>query len=122
MFNLFVSDYRRKVKHESQYSPYLYIDRQTTEPTQDLSLELANVSIAMNKLYPKYREIIILVCIKGMNYGEASEILHIPVGTVRSRLSHARKALQFLIDAPRPIPAIAVMPAYIAADAMHRAV
>lgn len=122
MFNLFVTEYRRKVKFESQYSPDLYIDRQTTEPTQDLDLELANIRIAMSKLYPKFREIIIIVCIKGMSYSEASEILHIPVGTVRSRLSRARKALQFLIDAPRPIPAIAVMPAYIAADAMRRAV
>ena len=42
-----------------------------------------------------------MVCVQGMRYEEASEELDIPVGTVRSRLSRARKQLQDLLDRSR---------------------
>ncbi|VVE47844.1 RNA polymerase sigma factor RpoE [Pandoraea iniqua] len=43
------------------------------------------------------REIITVIGIKEMSYEEASATLHIPIGTVRSRLSRARVALRALL-------------------------
>ncbi len=43
------------------------------------------------------REIITLIDIEGMKYEEAAELLGVPVGTVRSRISRAREHLKKII-------------------------
>ncbi len=45
---------------------------------------------ALSHLSPKLRSALILCGIEGKSYEEAADILQIPVGTVRSRLNHAR--------------------------------
>ena len=99
MFNLFVTEYRRKTKFETQYDPESYLERESVEADQDMKLELSRVQEAMRLLSEDHREILVLVCVKGMQYQEVSEMLQIPVGTVRSRLSRAREQLQALIEA-----------------------
>jgi RNA polymerase sigma-70 factor (ECF subfamily) len=100
MFNLFVSDYRRKTKFESQYDPESYLEMESVEASQEVKTELSKVGDAMNLLSNDHKEILILVCVKGMQYQEVSEALQIPVGTVRSRLARAREALQTMINKP----------------------
>ena len=46
---------------------------------------------ARAQLSPGLREIILLVCVEECTYAEASLVLGVPVGTVMSRLSRARK-------------------------------
>jgi RNA polymerase sigma-70 factor, ECF subfamily len=134
MYNLFVSDYCRKVKFETQYDPESYLEKITIAPPQETNSELAHVKRAMMKLTDDHRQILALVCIKGMHYVEASKTLRIPVGTVRSRLSRAREQLQAIMDTSMPpvimkatVPErsanenIPSMPAYMAAHAMKRA-
>lgn len=101
MYNLFVSDYRRKVKFETQYDPESYIERESVQASQDTKIEFLQVQEAMEKLSEERRQILIMVCVKGMQYAEVSEALQIPVGTVRSRLSRARESLQNLLEMPR---------------------
>lgn len=98
MFNLFVSGYRRKTRFESQYDPEIVIGAQSTIASQETELELRNVQRAMKRLSPDHRDILLMVCVQGMQYTEVAELLDIPVGTVRSRLSRAREALQTLMD------------------------
>ena len=93
MYNMFVSAYRRRTKFETQYDPESYIERESVEAPQDVKMELEDVNAAMNDISDDHREILTLVCVKGMQYAEVSEMLQIPVGTVRSRLSRAREAL-----------------------------
>jgi len=93
MYNMFVSAYRRRTKFETQYDPERYIERESVEASQDVKMELNDVENAMNNISKDHREILTLVCVKGMQYAEVSEALQIPVGTVRSRLSRAREAL-----------------------------
>jgi RNA polymerase sigma-70 factor (ECF subfamily) len=100
MFNLFVTGYRRKKKFESQYDPEPHIMASAVDAPQENTVDLALVRTAMQRLSKEHREMLILVCIKGMRYEEVSEFLQIPVGTVRSRLSRARSALQQLMDHP----------------------
>ncbi|MGQ0527372.1 MAG: sigma-70 family RNA polymerase sigma factor [Alphaproteobacteria bacterium] len=103
MYNLFVSDYRRKVKFEVQYDPESYIERESVEASQDVKMELIRVQEAMNTLSDDHREILVMVCVKGLQYSEVSGLLQIPVGTVRSRLSRAREALQAALNTPRGV-------------------
>lgn len=49
---------------------------------------------AMTALPEKMKEAIVLVCMNGLTYEEAAEILHVPVGTVKSRVNAARNRLR----------------------------
>ena len=52
---------------------------------------------ALNTLTVKHRTIIVLREVEGMSYQEIAEILEIGIGTVMSRLFHARKTLQEIL-------------------------
>jgi RNA polymerase sigma-70 factor (ECF subfamily) len=49
-------------------------------------------------LAPTHREIISLIDIAGFSYGEAAELLNVPVGTIMSRIARARSALLAAIE------------------------
>ncbi|MGN2391120.1 RNA polymerase sigma factor [Pelomicrobium sp. G1] len=49
---------------------------------------------AIDSLPDEFRLVVVLVDLEGYAYAEAAELLHVPVGTVRSRLSRARGLLQ----------------------------
>lgn len=51
------------------------------------------VSKAIEQLPPDQKILVVLVCIDGLSYKEASDVLEIPIGTVMSRLARARRAL-----------------------------
>ena len=55
--------------------------------------ELREVTDKMRKLPEDQRAVLALVAVEGYSYREAAELLDIPVGTVMSRLSRARKTL-----------------------------
>ena len=69
----------------------------------------AVLSKAMARLSEKHRAIIVLREIEGLSYEEMAEVLDISKGTVMSRLFHARKNLQTLmqpyVDAGDDVPA-----------------
>lgn len=98
LFNLFVTDYRRKIKFETQYNPESIIARRSVDPPQEKELDLSRVRDAMALLSPLHRKILILICVRGMQYKEVAQSLSIPVGTVRSRLARARNNLQYLME------------------------
>ena len=54
---------------------------------------------ALDRLPPDFREVIVLREIEGLSYKEISEVVDVPVGTVMSRLSRARKRLQEALSA-----------------------
>lgn len=100
MYNIFVTDYRRKTKFESQYDPEFHIENRSIEPDQHTKLEVKALGEAMQHISPDHKEILVMVCVKGMQYQEVADILQIPVGTVRSRLSRARNQLIALMEGP----------------------
>jgi RNA polymerase sigma-70 factor (ECF subfamily) len=65
------------------------VDRAGAQPAQQLEL-----AMALAALPPDHREVVALVLVEGMSYGEAAELLEVPVGTVTSRLARARATLQ----------------------------
>jgi RNA polymerase sigma-70 factor (ECF subfamily) len=56
-------------------------------------VEALMVRQAYAKLHRRDREILCLVDILGLTYGEAAAVIGIPVGTVMSRVSRARRAM-----------------------------
>jgi RNA polymerase sigma-70 factor (ECF subfamily) len=65
--------------------------------TQDKRLELRDLDRALSQLPEEQRAVILLVGLEDMSYDEVSEVLGVPVGTVRSRLSRGRLALRGLM-------------------------
>ena len=78
----------REVPDES-YNPDALIER-------NYSTQLVNDAI--NALEDDFKTIIILRDIKGFTYDEISQILSCNLGTVKSRLSRARKRLRELLE------------------------
>lgn len=60
--------------------------------------ELGAAVVATANLTREHREVLGLVGLRGLSYREAAGALGVPVGTVRSRTSRARVALQKLLD------------------------
>lgn len=61
--------------------------------------ELAEVRDAIQQLAPAHREVLGLAFGCGLSLPEVADVLQIPVGTVKSRLSSARTALNRTLDA-----------------------
>ncbi|MFO1013278.1 MAG: sigma-70 family RNA polymerase sigma factor [Caulobacteraceae bacterium] len=66
------------------------------DPTSPLALD--ELRQGLNQLPPEQREALILVGAGGFAYEEAAEICGVAVGTVKSRVSRARRALQAILD------------------------
>jgi RNA polymerase sigma-70 factor, ECF subfamily len=67
-------------------------------PAQDHHLELIDLSKALQRLPPEQREVVLLIGLEQLSYGEAAKILGVPIGTVMSRLSRAREHLRSLMN------------------------
>jgi RNA polymerase sigma-70 factor, ECF subfamily len=61
------------------------------------SREQDKIQAALEALPVHYREVILLCDLEEMTYQEISQALGIPIGTVMSRLSRARKAMRQLL-------------------------
>ena len=96
LHNQYVNHVRRSVREG------VAVGLSESEPTltrpahQDQRLELRDFARAIAKLPEEQRSVILLIGLEGMRYEEVAEILDVPVGTVRSRLSRARDTLRRL--------------------------
>lgn len=53
-----------------------------------------DIERAVDALPPVFGEVVVMVDVEGLRYAEVADVLSIPVGTVRSRLSRGRSLLQ----------------------------
>ena len=95
--NQFYSD-KRRAWRSSQLDPE--VAERTLVATDDPSsaMELNDLRQALNKLPAAQREALILVGAGGMSYEEAAVVCGCRVGTVKSRVSRGRDALQALLS------------------------
>jgi RNA polymerase sigma-70 factor (ECF subfamily) len=68
-------------------------DERGGDPGADVGLQL-DLRAALARLSPEQREPLLLVCVEQLSYAEVAEVMHIPVGTVMSRVCRARGALR----------------------------
>jgi RNA polymerase sigma-70 factor (ECF subfamily) len=74
--------------------PELAVENETPETILMERLSDERLQGAMENLPVHFREILLLCEVEEMSYQEIAETLTIPLGTVMSRLSRARKALR----------------------------
>lgn len=53
----------------------------------------------LDELAEKYRTVVVLIDLQGLDYSEAADVLRVPIGTVKSRLARARMQLHDRLEA-----------------------
>jgi RNA polymerase sigma-70 factor (ECF subfamily) len=110
--NTFISNYRKQSVRETlvydeaeddDENPFWIFDRLHqpfllwfSNPEQDFLNKVLNKDLetALDNLQEAYRIVVVLADLEGFKYAEISEILEVPVGTIRSRLARGRSLLQ----------------------------
>jgi len=94
-------DYKKRSRRESLRNEPLAEDLPSDAPFPDQLYEsresIEAVQLALQNLPNKLRAAIVLREMEGLSYEEIAEVLHISLGTVRSRISRAREKLRRLL-------------------------
>jgi RNA polymerase sigma-70 factor, ECF subfamily len=88
----------RKLKYHEDIDDFLELSN-GKEPDAEVSDRRELLNKAMASLSIKQREVLDLVFFQEMNYREVSEILHIPVNTVKTRVFYAKELLRGALKA-----------------------
>ena len=85
---------KRRVRRE-----YIAAEKRLLDESRGQSDTSSDVLIrlAYEKLPPEKREVLLLVDIFGLKYAEAATVMDVPVGTMMSRISRARRALLVIV-------------------------
>jgi RNA polymerase sigma-70 factor (ECF subfamily) len=84
--------------------PYQPIDEVEVadDPADEFTAEdAAHVHAAVDQLAPEHREVVVLRYVEDMSYEEIAGVAGCPLGTVRSRLHHAKHALRRVLEETR---------------------
>lgn len=99
----------RKTWREVPDSDGIVVGGLSVPPAHDGVLALREFMVAFDLLSAEHRDVLGLVGVLGCSYEEASAVLSVPVGTVKSRVSRARALLDVQLSRdetpPRPAPA-----------------
>jgi RNA polymerase sigma-70 factor, ECF subfamily len=98
--NCFISDVRRN-RRSSKLAAVdnpSWLSGGVDAPRQESSIMLRRTQEEICKLPMPQREVLLLVVVENMSYEQTAQMLHLPVGTIRSRLSRARQALSVALD------------------------
>ncbi len=64
----------------------------------EAAVTLGIVERAVTKLPEEQRAVLLLVCVEGLTYKEAADVLDTPIGTVMSRLARGRISLGRMLE------------------------
>ncbi|HEV8609365.1 MAG TPA: sigma-70 family RNA polymerase sigma factor [Thermoanaerobaculia bacterium] len=109
LYSIFVNRYRKEKRepatlsvdeleekfHRSLVAPERTEPGATGRPPEWTDRE---VELAFDELPETFREVVLLVDVEELTYDEAAAALGCPIGTIRSRLSRARKALYVALE------------------------
>jgi len=98
MYNRAMSEFRSRRRSPLINKELEERDSPRVSAKQEDQIFLGEVGQAWGKLQASHREVLYLVVIEQLRYEEAAEVLEIPIGTVRSRLSRARDELRVLLE------------------------
>ena len=95
--NTFLSQMRRN-KFHGEYDETTVERTLSTPASQEDSGEMADLQRALMELPQDQREALILIGAGQLSYEEGADICGVAVGTMKSRVSRARAALQAILD------------------------
>ncbi len=96
--NVFVNEIKRASRNPLSYIDFdtllthpVYVDPLVEE--RESKEVHAALELGLQKLPPKYREVLVLYYIEDLSYKEIADVLEVPAGTVGVRLRRAKEAL-----------------------------
>lgn len=97
LHNIYVDRVRRQRREREALGRLSDTGAKSVPARAIVSLQVSELSAALTKLPWEQKEVVLLIGLEGLPYVEAAEVLGIPVGTVRSRLSRGREALRTML-------------------------
>ena len=94
MHNLFISDTRKQRVRNRYKIDNLAMPEPSVSASQEDRLHRRDLKNALSQLPEDQRLVLLLVSIGDLSYAATAKILHIPAGTVMSRLSRGREILR----------------------------
>ena len=98
LHNIYVNDVQKAAARPNVIELQEYLPGTSVPPEQGDGLALREVAQSMQRLPEEQRQVLLLVGLEGFSYDEAAQITGVPVGTVMSRLSRARRKLRQMLD------------------------
>jgi len=98
LHNIYVNDVEKAAARPNVIELQEYLPGISVPPEQGDGLALREVAQAVQRLPEEQKQILLLVGLEGFSYDEAAQIAGVPVGTVMSRLSRARRKLREMLD------------------------
>lgn len=103
--NAFINGYRKRRRHKrfaverpgDALSALYGRDQDCTDDLEEALLEdelCDEVKAALDRLGPEYRDVVERADLRGEKYKDIADALHVPIGTVMSRLFRARRVLE----------------------------
>ncbi len=105
LHNQYVNEVRRSAREGISMDVEEMAGVLTTRPNVMGTLQLRDLERAIAQLSQEQRETILLNGLEGMSYEQIANVLDIPIGTVRSRLSRGRASLRLLMGIEEDRPA-----------------
>jgi RNA polymerase sigma-70 factor, ECF subfamily len=87
-------------KRRPRCQPLEEVDRagKVVEETQFTAEDVGRVHAALDELGAEHREVLVLRYVEDMSYEEIAQVVSCQVGTVRSRLHYAKRALRGVLE------------------------
>jgi RNA polymerase sigma-70 factor (ECF subfamily) len=99
LHNIYANNVRRYKRTPSMVS-YPELEAVAASPDEQIDLTMTDLQRALDQVSDEHREILLLIGLEQMSYKDSAEVLGIPIGTVMSRLTRARKRLRELMTDP----------------------
>ena len=92
--NIFIDERRSGLTTAARERAWTDLQPGFAAPSGEMAVRLSELRNAFLSLSQEQREALHLVAVEGLGVAEAAEILHVPSGTVMSRVGRARAALR----------------------------
>ncbi len=96
--NLFLDALRRRKVRGVQVAVEALIDVPAPGETPESHASVKDILVGLDSLPEEQRSVLLLVGVEDFSYDQAAQVLNLPLGTVMSRLSRARKRLREFME------------------------
>ncbi|WP_034301864.1 sigma-70 family RNA polymerase sigma factor [Herbaspirillum sp. RV1423] len=108
MYRQFLDGQRRAKRYAGLLSLFAKTEEELAPSAEEVAMSRAALQ-DFDKLSAEQRALLVLVSVEGLSYQQAADALDVPLGTVMSRLSRARKALRALNEGLPATPSLRIL-------------